>query len=119
MPDIDETADPRPGIRAIILSGFLGGILVGLLYVLLTGFLFTIGWLEDASAFLIFAGVTLGVGTLGALSGTFVGLATRLILHKMRVTDSWWPSILLSGVASAIIGLSFVVIVLPMFASPE
>ncbi|HZZ82388.1 MAG TPA: hypothetical protein VFE62_28070 [Gemmataceae bacterium] len=119
MPDIDETADPRPGIRAVFLSGFLGGILVGLLYVLVTGYLFTITWFEDPSVFLIFAGVALGVGILGAMFGTFVGLVVRLLLHGTRVSDSWWPSILLSGLTSALIGLSFVVIILPMFASPE
>ena len=86
MGTFDEQSDPRPGIRAVILTGFCSGNVCGLLHALPTGHLFGFSW-SDPDALLALAGIVLAVGVAGAMVGTVVGLPARLLLHGTRVSE--------------------------------
>jgi hypothetical protein len=103
MSKIDEISDPRPGIRAVLLTGFFAGNFCGVLYALLTGHLLEPWWL-DPFALLALGGTMIGVGVVGTMSGTLVGLSVRLLLHGTRMSDSWWAPVILSGLMSASLG---------------
>jgi hypothetical protein len=103
----EENADPWPGIRAVLLTGFLAGNIVGFVYVLFTGLLQP-EWF-DLYALLAVLGTMVGVGLLGTMFGTVVGLSARMLLHGMRISESWWPPVILSGLVSAALGLCIAV----------
>jgi hypothetical protein len=104
MTRLDEEADPRPGIRAVLLAGFLAGNLVGLLYALLTGHLFEPGW-ADLYALAALGGIVAAVGVAGTMLGAIVGLSARLLQHGTGESESWWFPVLLSGLVSGLLGL--------------
>jgi hypothetical protein len=100
MAVFDEESDPRPGIRAVLLTGFCAGNVCGALYAVLSGRLFRLWW-WDASALVALAGIVLGVGLVGTMVGAVVGLSARLLLRGA----GWWPPVLLSAIASGAVGL--------------
>jgi xanthosine utilization system XapX-like protein len=105
MSPFEEESDPRPGIRAVLLTGFCAGNVCGLLYALLTGHLFE-PWWSDAYALLALAGTVAAVGLMGTMVGALVGLSARLLLHGAGLSQSWWPPVLVSGIASGSLGIA-------------
>jgi hypothetical protein len=115
----DDVSDPRPGIRAVLLTGFFAGNVCGLLYALLTGRLFeNLGWI-DSYALLAFVGAMMGVGIVGTMVGAFVALSARLLLHGMRLSESWWTPVVLSGLTSGLIGLCVAVFLVGALFEPS
>jgi len=104
MSPIEEESDPRPGIRAVLVTGFCAGNVCGMLYALLSGHLFE-AWWSDPYALLALAGSMLCVGVMGTMVGALVGLSSRLLFHGTGVSESWWPPVVLSAIASGLLGI--------------
>ncbi|MEI7687284.1 MAG: hypothetical protein WCL32_19930 [Planctomycetota bacterium] len=114
----EEVADPRPGIRAVLMTGFLSGNIVGLLYVLLMGYLLQSWWFDLGSLLAAF-GTIIGVGVVGVMVGAVAGLSARVFLHGMRISESWWPPVILSGLASASLGFCIAVFLVAALFEPS
>ncbi|MBX9681408.1 MAG: hypothetical protein K2X38_21850 [Gemmataceae bacterium] len=118
MSNTEEVADPWPGIRAVLVTGCLAGNIAGLLHVLLAGYLLQSWWFH-LYALLAAFGTMAGVGIVGMMAGTLVGLSTRMFLHGMRISESWWPPVILSGFASASLGLCIAAFLVAMLFEPS
>jgi hypothetical protein len=110
---MNETGDynPVPGIRAVLVAGFMSGNVLGWLYLAVTGHL-----LESLSLNPVaLGGAFLGVGLVGMWVGAVSGLSLRLLLGERTASDGWYAPIIVAGAASGGMGLliaSFVVGVL-------
>ena len=103
MTDNGEDHEPMPGIRSVLIAGFVSGNVSGLFYLLLSGRLLEPWWMAPL-ALLVLLGAMMGVGVVGTLFGTLVGLSGRMLLHGSQLSESWWPPVILSGLTSAAVG---------------
>ena len=99
--DENHDSDPVPGIRAVLLAGFLSGNAFGLLYLTFTGHLLESLWLNP----LALVGAILGIGLVGVTIGAMCGLSLRLLLGEQKAKDGWLLPSLVAGAASAASGL--------------
>jgi hypothetical protein len=92
--------DPMPGIRAVLITGFLSGNVIGLIYLALEGHLGESLRLNPVALF----GAVLGVGIAGMMVGAACGLFLRLRLEKRGAADVSQGPLVVSAVASAFVG---------------
>ena len=95
------TPDPMPGIRAVLIAGFVSGNAVGLAYLTLEGHLSESLRLNP----LALLGAILGVGIAGTLVGAVCGLFLRLRLEKQGAADVSRGPVVVSAFASALVEL--------------
>jgi len=88
-----------PGIRAVLLAGFLSGNAIGLLYLTLEGDLLESLQLNPLALF----GAFLAVGLAGMMVGALCGLP-RFCLEKLGAADGWQGPVVVSGTVYACVG---------------
>ena len=95
------TPDPMPGIRAVLIAGFVSDNAVGLACLTLEGHLSESLRLNP----LALLGAILGVGIAGMLVGAVCGLFLGLRLEKQGAADVSREPVVVSAIASALVGL--------------
>jgi hypothetical protein len=95
------TPDPMPGIRAVLIAGFVSGNSVDLIFLALEGHLLESLELNPLALF----GALLGVGIAGMMTGAFAGLIVKLVQEKRGATDVGGP-VIVSAVISGLVGFA-------------
>lgn len=108
---MNDPHDPRPVIRAVLLAGFFGGNLCGMLYMAARGVL-----LEGLSLNpLAMLGGFLAVGLVGMMGGGMCGLALTLALEKSGTRRFLWMPVVTAAVVSGVIGTVIVYALVGLF----
>ncbi len=98
--DESPELDPMPGIRAILLAGFLSGNGLGLFYITVSG-----NFAKLLMEPLAVLGVFLAIGLAGLMVGTFLGLTLRLFQRDQKANEGWHGPIFVAVLASGTIGV--------------
>ena len=93
--------DPTPGIRLVILGGFLGANAGSFLSLVARGYVSEV--LVNPLA--IFGGF-MGIGLLGAMVGSISGLSLRLLLERLKLAIGWHLPVVLAIIAAAMLGFA-------------
>lgn len=102
----ESDPDPRPGIRKVVLAGFLSGNVVAGAYLAILPDFWKALIFEPLYILPYLFGGFLAFGVVGMFTGTFAGLATKLLREKLSRSPGGWPvPVGVSCSCSATIGL--------------
>ncbi len=109
---MNDRDDPRPVIRAVLLTGFFGGNVCGMLSMAARGVLLDGLRLNPFAMF----GGFLGVGLVGMMFGAICGLSLRLVLERTgRAGAGRWTPVATAAVVSGFIGTVIVYSLVGLF----
>jgi len=100
-----ESPNPMPGIRAVIWTGFLTSNVAAIIPLVARGhWRDLIELLPDELPTLL--GAVLGIGTLGMVIGTIIGLSLRLLVESEAENRGWGAPLIAAGIVSTLTGLA-------------